>query len=124
MEWKIDYLNSCSSKQKELYHEVIHILQLMNPSITAVLHKGVPGFYYRGPFAYLNFNSNNESSILTFTRGFLFEENGLKLNLGEADTKERSIKIDSNNPINWLEIQEYLVQAIYWQEQLSKRCNC
>ncbi len=124
MEWRLDYFNNISIIQKEFYYKVVEILQFLNPSITIVMHKGFPGFYYRGTFAYIKLNSNSGLSTLTFTRGFLFDENRLKFNLGDIETKERNITIETSNTVNWLEIQEYLVQAIYWQEQLSKQCNC
>ena len=118
------YLKQLENWQIELFQELSDFILSAHPSISMKLKYGVPFFEYRGGFIYFSYNKTENTTVLGFTRGHLFQNNYGHLVANQGQTQVRHWIFRQNEPIEWALLVSCVQEAIYWQEALVKRCNC
>lgn len=118
------YLEQLENWQVELFQELSEFILSAHPSISMKLKYGVPFFEYRGGFIYFSFNKTENTTVLGFTRGHLFQNDYGHLVANKGQTQVRHWVFKQDEPIQWSALVSCVQEAIYWQEALVKRCNC
>ncbi len=119
-----NYIRQLEEWQGSLFYELSGFILSAHPSISMKLKYGVPFFEYRGGFIYFSYNKTENTTVLGFTRGHLFQNNYGNLAANRGQTQVRHWIFNQNEPIQWSELIACIQEAIYWQEVLAKRCNC
>ena len=118
----IDYLSQLEDWQVNVFQEIHDFLISAHPGIQLKLKYGVPFFELRGSFIYFSYNKSQRSLVLGFTRGHLFQNSQTFLVADQGQTQVRHFLLHQQNPIDWGKLQQCVIEAIYWQEVLCKRC--
>ena len=118
------YYSQLNDWQIQLFEEISDFILSAHPNISMKLKYGVPFFEYRGGFIYFAYNKTEKSTILGFTRGHLFQQTNQFLVANQDQTQVRHWIFKENEPIHWSALSECIREAIYWQEVLSRKCNC
>ena len=118
------YIKQLENWQIELFQELSELILSAHPSISMNLKYGVPFFEYRGGFIYFSYNKSENTTVLGFTRGHLFQMNHSNLVANQGQKEVRHWVFKKDQPIEWNALIACIQEAIYWQEILVKRCNC
>ncbi len=118
------YIQQLENWQIELFQELSELILSAHPSISMNMKYGVPFFEYRGGFIYYAHNKAEDTTLLGFTRGHLFQMNHSNLVANQGQKEVRHWVFRKDQPIEWSSLIACIQEAIYWQEVLSKKCNC
>jgi len=118
------YYAQLNDWQIQLFEQLSEFILSAHPSISMKMKYGVPFFEYRGGFIYFSYNKTENTTVLGFTRGHLFQDNYGHLVANQGQTQVRHWIFEQSKQIQWGELTSCIQEAIYWQEVLARKCNC